>query len=201
MKKLITIIFAGLLTLNLSAQQFGVKAGLDLTNLNLSSTDTSVTFDMGTGYSAGAFAILELSDVLQLKPELLYSHRTSSSSSNIFGIPFVVTMNYDYIEVPINLGYMVSDRMTINAGPYLGLLLSANGVAEVLGQTEEIDMKEDSNSMDYGMNIGVSYNINESMIINAGYTLGLSNILDDSDSGDSLKWSAIKISFGYIFGN
>ena len=40
------------------------------------------------------------------------------------------------------------------------------------------------------------------MVINAGYALRLSNINDDDDdSDDSLKWSAIKISFGYIFGN
>ena len=200
MKKLITIICTGLLTLSLSAQQYGVKAGLDLTNLNLSSADTSVTFDMGSGYSFGVFGIIELSDVLQLKPELLYSHRTTSSSADIFGIPFEVTINMDYIEVPINLGYMVSDQITINAGPYLGLLLSATGTVDVLGQIEETDMKEDSHSMDYGMNVGVSYNINESMVINAGYALGLSSINDD-DSDDSLTWSAIKISFGYIFGN
>ena len=200
MKKLITIIFAGLLTLSLSAQQFGVKAGLDLTNLNLSSADTSLAFDMGTGYSAGAFAIFELSDVLQLKPELLYAHRSASTGLSLLGLEVKTTFDMDYIEVPINLGYMVSDQITINAGTYFGFLLGAELTIYVLGQVQTQDFKEDMNSTDYGVNIGASYNINESMVINAGYTLVLANLAKDSGD-DTLTSSAIRISFGYIFGN
>ena len=199
MKKLIAIICTGLLTLSLSAQQFGVKAGLDLTNLNLSSADTSLAFDMGTGYSAGAFAIFELSDVLQLKPELLYAHRSASTDLSLLGLQVKATFDMDYIEVPINLGYMVSDQITINAGPYFGFLLGTELTIDVLGQVQTEDFKEDMNSTDYGVNIGASYNINESMVINAGYTLGLANLAKDSGD-DTLTSSAIRISFGYIFG-
>jgi len=196
MKKLITIIFAGLLTLSLSAQQYGVKAGLDLTNLNLSSTDTSVVFDMGSGYSFGVSGIIELSDVLQFKPGLLYAHRTSSTTVDVLGIDIKATWNLDYVDIPMDFGYMVSDQITINAGPYVSLLLAGKSKIEFMGQTEEEDIKEDTESMDYGINLGLTFNINESMMINAGYALGMASIIDEDDK---LTWSAFKISFGYIF--
>lgn len=200
MKKLLSILCALMLVSNLSAQQFGFKAGLDLTDLSLSSQDTSLpSFDMGTAYSAGIFGVFELSDVLQLKPELLYAHRSSSSSFNVFGITAKTTFKMDYIEVPINLGYLISDEFSINAGPYVGLLLKSTMIVEVLGQTQEEDMKEELNSLDYGLNLGASYNLNENIVINAGYTLGLANLVKDS-SDDTLKASGIRLSFGYIIG-
>ena len=81
MKKLFTILCAVMLTFNLSAQQFGVKAGLDLTTFNVTISDevrsnlliggegmfsesdinTLYDFGMGMGYSVGAYGIFELS--------------------------------------------------------------------------------------------------------------------------------------------
>ena len=199
MKKIITRLFALSFAYSISAQQLGVQAGLDLTNLNLSSSDTSVTFDMGTGYSFGVHTTIELSDQIQFKPGLLYAHRSASSSAEMMGLDFKVTWKYDYIDIPLNFGYMVSDNFTINAGPYVSLLLAAKADVEMLGQTETQDVKEDTESMDYGINLGLTYNINETMMINAGYALGMASTIDDGD--DKLTWSAIRISFGYVFGN
>ena len=87
MKKTLTSICAGLLTLSLSAQQFGAKAGLDLTTFDITLSDESMSellldgqgafseadintlydFGMGMGYSVGAYGIFELSDVITLK--------------------------------------------------------------------------------------------------------------------------------------
>ena len=201
MKKIFTILSLTVLITNTSlAQQFGIKAGLDLTNLSVSSEDTSLTFDMGTAYSAGIFGIFELSDVLQLRPELLYAHRNASTSLDFLGLTIKSIWKMDYIELPINLSYMASEQFSVNAGPYVGLLLSAKATIEGLGTSEETDIKESTSSMDYGVNLGVSYHINENIMINAGYTLGLANLIDD-DTDDTLKSSAIRLSFGYVLGS
>jgi len=56
--------------------------------------------------------------------------------------------------------------------------------------------------MDYGFNCGVSYIINENTIIDLRYVLGLANIAVTADGDETtVKSSAIKISFGYVFGN
>ena len=65
--------------------------------------------------------------------------------------------------------------------------------------------------MDFGINIGATYFINDEMNVSAGYALGLSNIFKvNSDVKDlydvlnedvpSLKNNGIYLTFGYSFG-
>ena len=60
--------------------------------------------------------------------------------------------------------------------------------------------------MDFGLNFGASYSINDAMSVGAGYSLGLTNLSYDEDdlpSGEdqlSIKNSAITLTFGYMFG-
>ena len=69
MKKLFTILCAGLLTLGVSAQtQFGATAGLNMANI----TDADDS-KMRLGIRLGASVSTELSDVMTLQSGLLYS--------------------------------------------------------------------------------------------------------------------------------
>lgn len=65
--------------------------------------------------------------------------------------------------------------------------------------------------MDFGLNIGASYFINDAMSISAGYALGLTNLIyindDTKDAVEAmdedlpyLKNSGIFLTFGYSFG-
>ena len=241
MKKLFTILCAVMLTFSLSAQQFGVKAGLDLTTFNVTISDevrsnlliggegmfsesdinTLYDFGMGMGYSVGAYGIFELSDVITLKPELLYAHRTATATLNmdlspltsgIFSGDIVMeqTLSFDHIEIPIVFGYLASEEFSINAGPYISMILSgknkmsttypsdfaaAGGVPET--ETEEEDL-EDLSTTDFGLSVGASYTLNETMVIDVRYALGLSD-LETTDDLTAIP-SAIRISFGYTFG-
>ena len=241
MKKLFTILCAVMLTFSLSAQQFGVKAGLDLTTFNVTISDevrsnlliggegmfsesdinTLYDFGMGMGYSVGAYGIFELSDVITLKPELLYAHRTATATLNmdlspltsgVFSGDIVMeqTLSFDHIEIPIVFGYLASEEFSINAGPYISMILSgknkmsttypsdfaaAGGVPET--ETEEEDL-EDLSTTDFGLSVGASYTLNETMVIDVRYALGLSD-LETTDDLTAIP-SAIRISFGYTFG-
>ena len=204
MKNLITILFTGLLTLSLSAQQFGAKAGLDLTDLTITDSDMP-DFDMGIGYSVGIFGEFELSDVVKLKSELLYAHRSSVYEvdlSLLGGGIATLEITSEFIELPISFSYSANDELSINAGPFIGFQLSSKTKSEMDGEKEEEDFTDQITSMDYGFNCGVSYTINENTIIDLRYVLGLPNIAV-TEGGDetTVKSSAIKISFGYIFGN
>jgi len=241
MKKLFTILCAVMLTFSLSAQQFGVKAGLDLTTFNVTISDevrsnlliggegmfsesdinTLYDFGMGMGYSVGAYGIFELSDVITLKPELLYAHRTATATLNMDLSPLTLgvfsgdivmeqTLSFDHIEIPIVFGYLASEEFSINAGPYISMILSgknkmsttypsdfaaAGGVPET--ETEEEDL-EDLSTTDFGLSVGASYTLNETMVIDVRYALGLSD-LETTDDLTAIP-SAIRISFGYTFG-
>ncbi len=121
------------------------------------------------------------------------------------------TLSFDHIEVPINFGYLVSEEFSINAGPYISMVLSgkgkmsttypsdfaaANGMAEK--ETEEDDL-EDLSTIDFGLSVGASYTLNETMVIDVRYALGLSD-LETTDDLTAIP-SAIRISFGYTFGD
>ena len=70
MKKIFTILCAGILTLGVSAQtQFGATAGLNMANISGDDMDG----DMKIGMHVGVSASFELSDAMTLKTGALYS--------------------------------------------------------------------------------------------------------------------------------
>ncbi len=164
-------------------------------------------FDMGIGYSIGVFGEFELSDVVKLKPELLYAHRSSVyevdlSLLGLGGSVAKLEIASEFIELPISFSYSANDALSINAGPFIGFQLRSKTKSEVDGEKEEEDFTDQITSMDYGFSCGVSYTINENIIIDVRYVLGLPNIAVTGDGDETtVKSSAIKISFGYIFGN
>jgi hypothetical protein len=182
MKKLFTILSAVMLTVSLSAQTFGVRAGMNMSNL----VEEDMEYTARIGIQTGVFGIFEISDVLTFNPEILYSQK--GASMNV--IDLEIELALDYLEIPLNMGYAVSEQLSINAGPYIGLLLNATLLEE--------DVSESMNSMDFGLNVGASFLLNESMQIGAHYGLGLNNVPDD-DNVD-VKHSNIQISVGYIIG-
>ena len=71
--------------------------------------------------------------------------------------------------------------------------------------SEAIDFEEDEvGTLDYGLNIGVSYVLNEMIAINAGYSLGLADLNAEGGEFDgedySKKTNGIYFSVGYLFG-
>lgn len=72
---------------------------------------------------------------------------------------------------------------------------AAGGVPET--ETEEEDL-EDLSTTDFGLSVGASYTLNETMVIDVRYALGLSD-LETTDDLTAIP-SAIRISFGYTFG-
>ena len=73
MKRLFTILFAGLLTFSLSAQQLGIKAGINIASLNTEEDDGPE--DSRIGMHLGGLVMFELSDAIELRTGLIYSQK------------------------------------------------------------------------------------------------------------------------------
>ena len=84
----------------------------------------------------------------------------------------------------------------LSAGPYFAFLMSAK--AKFDGESEDM---EDVSAMDMGLNFGASYLINEQILIDARYGMGLMNLNSDSDGDETILNGALQISVGYVFGN
>jgi opacity protein-like surface antigen len=202
MKKVLLIVVVTLLGLgNANAQE--VKLGAKL-GLNISSLRSDMDFDSKIGFNLGVFAEINLSDKLIFQPELLYSTQGASFEQSFDSNSFKVTNSVDYLNIPLILKYGVTDKLFLEFGPQLGFLLSGESKYEETfgGETtsETEDIKEFTNSIDFGLNFGVSFDIAENIMIAARYNLGLSNIIDEEDSDDEkLQNSVFSLSLGYRF--
>jgi opacity protein-like surface antigen len=202
MKKVLLIVVVTLLGLgNANAQE--VKLGAKL-GLNLSSLRSDMDFDSKIGFNLGVFAEINLSDKLIFQPELLYSTQGASLEQSFDSNSFKITNSVDYLNIPLTLKYGVTDKLFLEFGPQLGFLLSGESKYEETygGETtsETEDIKEFTNSIDFGLNFGVSFNIAENIMIAARYNLGLSNIVDEEDGDDEkLQNSVFSLSLGYRF--
>ena len=216
MRKLFTILFIGLLIFNLSAQTVGLKAGFNLGNITWGSdakdalVAMNATSNMMIGISVGATGSFELSDILTLNTELNFTQKGTKLS--IDGFDDDLSTKINFIDIIPAISYKITDVLSASMGPYVGFALSGTqDVAEIdliTGETsiksEAIDFEESEiNTLDYGLNIGVSYVLNEIFVINTGYSIGFADLNGGDQGGLDLseKTNGIYFSIGYLFDN
>ena len=191
MKKLFTILTVVALTATISfAQvQFGIKAGFNNSAVGSSDSDMNEAISSKSGMQFGGIAMFELSDAIQLRTGAIYSQKGATLLDEI-------TFALDYLEVPADFAFMLGDGgFALSAGPYFAFLMSSK--VKLDGESEDM---EDMNSLDIGLNFGASYLVNEQILIDARYGMGLTNISSDSDSEETILNGALQISVGYVFG-
>jgi hypothetical protein len=183
--------------------KFGVKAGINLANLT-SNEDLS----MRIGFHVGGFMQYKLSEKFALQPELLFSTQGAKyqGSGALSGYVISVESNYKlaYLNLPVMAKYYVSNKFSFEAGPQIGFLLSAKNefdysgtlLGEPISDSGEIDIKDDFNSFDFGINFGAGYDFNDKISLGLRYNLGLSDV---SDYYYLDKNSLIQLSLGYKF--
>ena len=194
MKKLITILFAGLLTLSLSAQQFGAKGGISLASVYGGDVDDDLTI-LNPGIMIGGFGQLG-DDNIRTTVELLFIQKGAKMADDGDYLRLV----HNYLDLNVMGNFFVSDAVSLNAGLYLGYFMSGKMVAKFDGdkESESYDDMDGFNRIDFGSNFGATFYLNDAMNIDVRYGLGLSKLDEDGD-GDVYN-NSIQISFGYAFG-
>ncbi|MBQ4804690.1 PorT family protein [Aquimarina sp. MMG015] len=186
MKKVILIIVITVFTIsNVNAQDFnlGVKGGLNfatLTGANHSEIGWTTDFNLGI------MAEIKISDKFSLQPELMYSGQGYGSSVDSEGI---IALNY--LNVPLMSKYYVTKGLSLEAGPQIGFLLSTKGGTQ--------DYKDQFKTMDFGVNFGVGYKLDNGLYFSARYNLGLSNINNIDGISDKNRNGVFQLSIGYFF--
>ena len=185
MKKLLLLVFAFVSFSAVSNAQLGIKAGLNLANISVSSEGDSFEPDSKIGFHFGVTYTTMINDNISFRPGALFS--TKGYKFTFLEEDF--NTNLSYLEIPLDFVYKTGS-LDIHAGPYLGLLMSAKSGDE--------DIKEGLESLDYGLNVGLSYNINANIGVGVNYGLGLANIGKTEDGDDTTtKNKVIGISVTY----
>ena len=199
MKKFFTILTVVALTTTISfAQvQWGAAAGLNLANVAYSG-DAEYDTDMRLGIRLGVTADITLSDAMTLSTGLLYSVKGFSETVDysIVGLGKIEQdMSLNYMEIPLHVSYGVSDALSLNAGPYIGILMG--GTLTIDGESESLET-DGFRAMDIGLTLGTAYSVSDAISINAGYQMGLTSLDEDGES--DFTNSNILIGMTYSFG-
>lgn len=160
---------------------FGVKAGLNISNLTGDGVDT----DSKAGFNAGGFATIPVSSMFAVQPELLYSVEGAKSGDT--------KLHLNYINIPVLFQYRKSGFVG-ELGPQLGILASAKAKAD----GESADIKDYFKSTNFSLAIGAGYQLTNGLGFGVRYNLGLSNIGDAE--GSDIKTSTFSVGASFAFG-
>ena len=193
MKIFINILIASLFIFNLNAQEFEAQLGVNMSNLSGDDADDT---KMSYGLHLGLNVLLPINDIFNIKTGALYSTKGASVSDQ--EDDYKSEINLSYIEIPMNLLYPFSEQFILQGGPYLGVLTSSKiKITSDGNPTPETDWSDETSGLDFGLNLGGTYNINEEMGISFGYQFGFTSVAVDSDV--DIFNRNFHIGFGYNF--
>jgi hypothetical protein len=190
--------------------RFGIKGGLNASQLYVDQPNVEDE-NMKIGFNFGVFTKVPITSFLALQTEALYTNVGSkityggSDLENLFGIESgEVRFNLNYIQVPIALAVNLGP-LNLHAGPYVSYLLSANvrdwNSSELSGTTVQELQTSDFNRMDYGVVVGVGFDVQQ-FTIGARYNHGLREVGNSGLAGnltDNSKNSVGQIYIGIGF--
>jgi Outer membrane protein beta-barrel domain len=192
MKKIFFVFAGAFFSFFASAQvQFGVKAGVNVANLNLSGGPSGFVFNTKTDFNGGIFVSVPLFSSCSLQPEVMYSGQGASFKDSLL----TIKDNYGYINVPVLFKYQHSSGLFAEAGPQIGFLLSANEKAGA----QTFDMKSNINSADFSWVFGIGYKLQLGLGIDLRYNLGLVNLAKGSNTDGTIKNSVFQFGLFYLF--
>jgi hypothetical protein len=203
MKKLITFIAVVVLfTMNAKsfAQTFGVRAGLNVSNMLLKSDENTADTKAKVGFQIGGTAEFEITEMFSFETGLFLS----TMGYKYDGLMGDYTTNLLYLNVPLT-GKARYELDNINLyglfGPYIGLGLSG----KYKNDDDSEDVKWGSGDsdtfkrFDFGWIIGAGVEY-KAFLAGLSYNLGLANIAAQTDGGNKAKNRVFAITFGYRFG-
>ena len=175
----------GLTNVNAQGIQFGLKAGLNFATINGNNIGNS---DGVTSFNFGAMVEIPISEKFSFQPELLFSGQGYSTGS---GSDDLVALNY--LNIPLMGKYYLTKRFSVEAGPQIGFLLSANE------QSLDINVKDSFKTIDFGVNLGLGYKLDNGINFGARYNLGISDINNVDNATNKIKNGVFQVSVGYFF--
>ncbi len=165
----VLVVFCLVSTIAFSQVDYGVRVGYNISNLDFEPAPT-FTNKHRNGFAFGGFIDYQFSEKFSIMPELMYSAEGAKAKAlraNYIKMP--ITFRFHFGEFSIGIGPEASLKTWSYEDNFANLLF--NGVGSV------------------------KYDISKRFFIDARYTYGFMNILDDELAFES-KNSCIQIGFG-----
>lgn len=144
-------------TADSSKLKFGIKGGVNFSNLY---TDNVEDNNVLTGFNAGLFARLPITQTFAIQPELLYTTKGAELEYNNAFVNGTSTFKLNYLELPVLLVVNVSENFSIHGGPYLAYLIDGQATNNSQGTLFDVENNldnDDYNKFDSGVSFGIGY--------------------------------------------
>ena len=144
-----------------SSFKFGFKGGVNFSNLYTDNVDDN---NVLTGFNAGIFAKLPITESLAIQPEMLYTTKGAELKYNNAFVNGTSTFRLNYIEVPVLLVINLTNNFNIHAGPYVAYLVDGKATNNAQGTLFDIEnnlKNEDYNKFDTGVSVGVGFDTDQ----------------------------------------
>lgn len=163
MRILTVVLFLISLGVNAQEHPIGIKVGGHIASLAGDGTDN---LESMFNFHAGFFMEIGLSEDLKIQPELIYTVYGFKQNENDN-----LAVRLNYVALPITAKYYLSKAFSFDAGPQVGLLLTAkNGTGSLA------DVKSEFYERDFGVNVGASCLISEQLSASLRYYFGLNDV-------------------------
>lgn len=201
-----------------AAPSLGIRAGLSsagirgdaMTNLNslLDFTNGMLRTGSRTGFFAGPYVTVPLSEKFSIEPALYYTQKGTALKGGLaikaalfLGVSAHAQLNAHYIDLPV-LAKATFGGFQVFAGPQVSYLTQAalKTTAGVLGinlLNKKFNVTDQFNRWDAGLTGGVGYQFSNGVNLTASYDRGLSKV-DAAESLNSYNQS-FKFGLGFRF--
>ena len=198
MKKTTTLLFITLLSLGLKAQsllpiKYGIKVGTNIANISSTQNDGASPIDNSAqiGVAGGFYMEIPLNDKWYLNPELIYAQKGASFTYDYtHNYPVnekdeyttTNTLKLAYVEINPTISYKASQKLALNFGPSVAFLIQVDSTftekltSEATASTNSKATLYESESLDVGLNLGVSYYLTENFVLESKVNTGFMSI-------------------------
>ncbi|MFK8007571.1 MAG: porin family protein [Saprospiraceae bacterium] len=197
---LLILIFS--MTTTIAFGQFGVKAGVNFSNITTDDDDVE-DLEAKIGFQAGAMIKIKLSESFAIQPEALFVRK--GSKYKYLGAD--VTSNLDYVDIPVLIVLKPFDiPLQIQFGPQFSYLLGTNVKYENalfgIDNTYEAE-REDFEDYDLGYAVGLGLNFGNT-VLDLRFTQGFKEYEKETTIGNvtiepSSKHFNLQASLGFFF--
>lgn len=188
---------------------FGVKAGLNLSNATIKSGgEKADDIKMLPGLVVGAYADINFSELLALEAGLQYEQKGYKFNYKEAGKELKDKYTINYLTVPVNLRLnlaMGDNTLYFLAGPTFGIGLSAKEKVEYDGETESASADfgnsedDDIKRINMGLLFGAGYELSSNLGFRVTYDLGMSNLVPKGDSDNKVTTGVIGVAVTFKF--
>jgi hypothetical protein len=182
--------------------QIGFKAGINISSIKIDDQGTSITGDGRTGFLGGLWIARDFNPRVGIQVEGLYSVKGSEFNAfEVFDDDTSISLSYIEIPALARINFPVAPVVVrVLAGPTFAFNVNESlKLNNVEADADQLPLKP----FEMGLSIGGAVEFNSKYIVDARYTWGLINILDNEEAGApddvSVKNKTFSISFGYRF--